>query len=695
MATHDSHNNTRRRRSSPPSSNLTTHTDAHIAATRHYFSGAPDPPEPPYAPSYHPPTGYWTSTEKALFFHALSTYSRFRPDIIASSIGTKSLLDVIVYLNLLQDGAQELTAVRGAIARDQLPAAHEVSATLVDLEDTHATRLAATEPVRTDESCAAARKEAERAMRNSLRVRKGEGAKGAERDREGQQARREEFVRWREEQVGTWAREDMLGRLDGVALQALDRMLRVDEERRVVEADGRGPPVAGPSTDAPASDIPLAVPGDESEDPDTTLASLSPASRRRAYKRLYMRRKRAEARGDVAQLDPTRLKPGRKATAPSRYEQRRPPADDSTDEDEDEQKRNLHGATRPYKVQRKLDELGIGAEYMRENGLGIFRLGALWRLMRLYPRLDPSYPQGVTEFISASTVQALHRLVVRFTRDIVRRALALRELDFARRGHVKMWRLGKRVVRPPHVRRALQTRGACLSKHEHFDGLLERFEEDSEESEEDVPLALLVRRRDDDDDDDSEEEEEGEEEGMWTDEEGEQQHVGTRYSRHREPYTPFVHAPDLVAAAHPFGIYAPGTIPDPLGAISEGVHRPYDEDSEDSEEGLMPDETDDEALEVELAGEALLDTVDARADAVYEAGVWREIRGAVMRTRRRTRKRPALEEEEQRQHERLVRPTPHKRRKIVRERTAEALRSPDGVIVKSAAMIENSDSDGE
>ena len=72
-------------------------------------------------------------------------------------------------------------------------------------------------------------------MRNSMRVRKGEGATYAQaRDRAGQQARREEFERWRGEQEGVWAREDVLARLDGVAQQAFDRMLRVDEEPVVV-----------------------------------------------------------------------------------------------------------------------------------------------------------------------------------------------------------------------------------------------------------------------------------------------------------------------------------------------------------------------------------------------------------------------------------------------------------------------------
>ena len=270
---------------------------------------------------------------------------------------------------------------------------------------------------------------------------------------------------------------------------------------------------------------------------------------------------------------------------------------------------------------------------------------------------------------------------MRFTRDIVRRALTLRELDFARRGQVKMWRLGKREVRPPHVRRALQTRGACLGKQAHFDALLAQFDESEEESEseEDVPLALLIQRRSDE----GEEEEVEEEDRDWTDDEEDadvEKHVRV-HSRHREPYAPFFHAPDLIAPSHPFGIYAPGTIPEPFGATSKGVRRPYDDEYDDSEEDLMNDETDDEALDVELAGEALLDAVDVRAAVAYEADVWHDLRGAT-RTRRRKRE---VEEGHERTRTR-------KRRKVaVRPALEDALKSPDGVKVKSAAMIEDSD----
>jgi len=58
--------------------------------------------------------------------------------------------------------------------------------------------------------------------------------------------------------------------------------------------------------------------------------------------------------------------------------------------------------------------------------LGLFHLGALGRLMRLYPRLDASRLENVAESIAKETIQTLHTLVVQFTRDLVRRAITLR-----------------------------------------------------------------------------------------------------------------------------------------------------------------------------------------------------------------------------------------------------------------------------
>jgi len=364
---------------------LTEHLAAHIYVTQHHLTGAPEPPEPPYAPSFHPPTGYWTAAEKALFFRALSVHSRFRPDLIAASIGTKSTVDVAVYLALLRDGASRTSPL---ITRDLHPAAHEVSVALVALEEEHAARICAAEPVHAQEETSEARADEARNVKNGMRLRRGEGGKGQERDREGQRARREAFERWQGEREVEWAREDVLGRLDVVGLQVLDRMLRLDEESRK-EADSgdeleeeneplitlRHPAASSSSPDPPS-------PNDDTDDegPSSIPSGLSPASRRRIRKRLYMRRKRAKASGSVAQLDPARLKPGRKASAMSKYKQ--PHVNNDSEDEIGNPKQPVRGDTRPYKIQRELERLGIGADYLRGNGMGLFHLSALGRLMR-------------------------------------------------------------------------------------------------------------------------------------------------------------------------------------------------------------------------------------------------------------------------------------------------------------------------
>jgi hypothetical protein len=65
-----------------------------------------------------------------------------------------------------------------------------------------------------------------------------------------------------------------------------------------------------------------------------------------------------------------------------------------------------------------------------------------------------------------------------------------------------------------------------------------------------------------------------------------------------------------------------------------------DDNEEEEEEDLMPTETDEEALEVELKAEARLDAADARAAAAYEAGICCELRsaGASLRSSRKRRR---------------------------------------------------------
>jgi hypothetical protein len=97
-----------------------------------------------------------------------------------------------------------------------------------------------------------------------------------------------------------------------------------------------------------------------------------------------MRRVRAEAKGAIAQLDLARLKPGRKVSATSKYRQPKPRGDGrgASDGENPIPKQPARGDTRPYKIQHEFERLGIGADYLRTNGLGLFHLGALGRLMR-------------------------------------------------------------------------------------------------------------------------------------------------------------------------------------------------------------------------------------------------------------------------------------------------------------------------
>jgi len=163
-------------------------------------------------------------------------------------------------------------------------------------------------------------------------------------------------------------------------------------------------------------------------------------------------------------------------------------------------------------------------------------------------------------------------------------------------------------------------------------------------------------------------------------------------------HTPFVYAPDLIVPAHPFGIYAPGTTPDSPGYLTLSYHAA---DADEQEEDLMPAETGDEALEAELRTEVLLDEVDVRAAAAYEAGVWRELRRSGGQgvagggpSRRARKRRAGADMDGYGAHSMHLR----KRRKgmfgvggYVPVPLA-AFEEPDGVRVKSAAMIEDSDS---
>jgi hypothetical protein len=75
---------------------------------------------------------FWTAREKELFFIQLSRKSRHNLEAVAEAIGTKSLVEVEQYHDLLFEQSQ---AHPGLVGMDEIPAANEMSEEWVNLED--------------------------------------------------------------------------------------------------------------------------------------------------------------------------------------------------------------------------------------------------------------------------------------------------------------------------------------------------------------------------------------------------------------------------------------------------------------------------------------------------------------------------------------------------------------------------------
>jgi hypothetical protein len=104
-----------------------------ISATHEHLTGNDGTP---LSPSFLPPNAVWSPREKDAFFHALSVHSRFRPDLISHEIKTKSVSDVCNYLSALQLAAsQQETTVSYSQWRQNLPIAMEVSSEWVAMEE--------------------------------------------------------------------------------------------------------------------------------------------------------------------------------------------------------------------------------------------------------------------------------------------------------------------------------------------------------------------------------------------------------------------------------------------------------------------------------------------------------------------------------------------------------------------------------
>jgi hypothetical protein len=431
----------------------------------HLASAGADPA--PLPASFVAPAGFWTAADKARFFRALAAHSRLRPDLIARAVGTKTALDVRTYIAAL-DAASSASASASSSAPSCAPAL-DVSDDWIAFEDAAAASLTTAEPAWAARALDAARDAALRLRRAQLRAPRGSGTGARDRDRAGQEARRAAWAAWRDAREKDWARADVLAALGAPELSALDAVLRDGEERRAPRRDavpgsapGPGPPSRS-ATPEPAADI----------DADA-LAGLSPKHRRLLAKRLWMRRKRAAARGEAPSLALDRQKPGRKSKSRSQSQSEQVPAGDAEGEDEDEETepeaqkrtpRKAPGLTKYSKLKTLFADLELDSAALHAQGLDLFRLSALGRLMQcvlfhihIHRPADLAFPRSHTSphsseepRLDACVVQHLYALTVAFTVSATRKALAFATQERRAKSRTKVWRknpAGSVCVRP-------------------------------------------------------------------------------------------------------------------------------------------------------------------------------------------------------------------------------------------------------
>ncbi|KZT30023.1 hypothetical protein NEOLEDRAFT_1174375 [Neolentinus lepideus HHB14362 ss-1] len=392
-----------------------------------------------------------------------------------------------------------------------------------------------------------------------------------------------------------------------------------------------------------------------SQAPDEAMdVSLSPRSRRRYHKRLYMRRKRAMAAGTNVVEHVGKLKPGPKGGRSGKATKRasldaRPAESQEKDvpmgqnassnvsaqllregeeppilEPQAEALRSSHpsGKTLPYKFRGELAELGIDAAYLRENEMGLLHLSGLGKLMRLYGSLEPE-SEG-SPAISGETIQFFHAHLVNFVREVVQHAIVSREQELQLKLHTKVWRVTDDQVVPRNVAHALELMGVRhTDKRTVFQILLDRYGVASDaktkamerwkKKKSDRAEQLKASRRQHRDEEvengnSRDDEERGE--GMDGPESRIPETVSPSLSSlHREVYAPTVRLP--------FGTSNPVSGPYPR-QDSRSFSTP-DADC------LMPAETDEDALLAELHEEEQLDEVDQMMGEQYEERLWEKI----------------------------------------------------------------------
>lgn len=407
------------------------HFRSHLADTEAHLRGDDGTP---LGPSYYAPAGYWTNEEKNRFFHALSRYSRYRPDLIAACISTKTVYDVCSYIRLLEAATSDHPPI---IGRPSFDPATDVSKEWIIMEETLATTLSRQEP-EWEQAAIARTHEAELERQHDLLF---EDADELGEEEESQ--RQAQYDAFKTEKDRLWARDALKSSLakelrqilNGIIIRAQyessDAFSEQGEKVHVCNDDDAEegsapdeasvtipahfaepdvemadatsrqtpPPVAGPST------FPSSPP------PPTDFSHLSPASKKRIQKRLCARRRRAQKAGVEYNSDIGLLTPGRK---PKERKPKRPYPKHFYRKDRKDRKQLMaeeeYPDLPPDDLRRQVDR---GADGLYWEGKRLRRVNGKFKIPN-----DPDFPFDMTHRSGRNKHQKWSDLVAELGIDI-------------------------------------------------------------------------------------------------------------------------------------------------------------------------------------------------------------------------------------------------------------------------------------
>ncbi|KAL1748752.1 hypothetical protein HDZ31DRAFT_59929 [Schizophyllum fasciatum] len=509
----------------------------------------------------------WTDTEKDSFFHALSVYSRLRPDLIASHIPTRNVPEVYAYLQALEDAASHHSPSDALERRRAAPLAMAMTDSWIEWEETQSAHLARAEP-----EWAA----------HELDERRQEALSSFPSDTSDPA---------RDQLLSRWQAEDVLCALDVYRLRAMARILRA-EDANEDHADDLPPPSPHVTNPSERNDDAEDAYRDCSRSSTPSTRELSPKSRRRLQKRLYMRRKRAEKAGTEAIQDAGLLKVGRPAKArPPKKRRRCEHAEDSQEEGDAEEEGQEEeatagdyahphrgGMTAPYKARRLFEESGITPVVLADHKLDLFDGTGLARLLDTIPDQVDSSVDVIPKAVAGDVLAALRAMLVEFVTDVARRAIVTREQELHFKAASKAWRVKKPdEILPKNVEHALQMMGMATLRST---GKRKRSAREDEESE----------------DEEQEEDTDGETDADSREHDGNVAASETDFDIADDLYPTFFRLPQEY-------LTDPNVLDD-----------------------ILPAEMDEEAMALELAEEDELDAEDSKIEGEYEDQLWLALR---------------------------------------------------------------------